>query len=263
MFPHCTASSGEPRRLVVSFHDLTPETQPECEAFLAEARAAGVRRCALLVIPCQRGGHAFTESRRFVHWLRERVAEGHELCVHGFTHAEREPPQGAAGWFFGRLYTEREHEFYAADGPESRARIRAGMALFRQAGLSASGCVAPAWLLSRGALLALAAEGFEYSATINHVHRLAPRARLFAPSLVCSARRPWRRAASVRWLRLWGAVHRRAPLLRLAVHPADLRHAALRNALLRTLTELAQDREPCTYADVVAGLQAGRPLTRI
>jgi predicted deacetylase len=246
---------------VVSFHDLTPDTQPECEWFLEQARAAGVARCALLAIPCRQGGPAFTESRRFVRWLRDRASEGHEVCVHGFTHAERGPPRGPLDWFYGRLYTDREHEFFAADGPEARARVRAGAALFRQAGLPVRGFVAPAWLLSRGARDVLAAEGFEYSATINHIHLLRPHRRLLAPSLVCSARSPWRRHVSIGWLRWWGALQRRRAVLRLAVHPTDLRHDALRRALLASLAGLAARRRPCTYADVACGVRSAAPCT--
>jgi predicted deacetylase len=67
-----------------------------------------------------------------------------------------------------------------------------------------------------------------------------------APTLVWSARSGWRRALSRQWNDGLLRRQRSASLLRLGVHPLDLRHGPVYRYWLQTLQRLLDSRSPCT-----------------
>src|SRR4051794_40564674 len=74
------------RALVISLHDVSPQTRAACAEILAQLAVLGVPRCSLLVIPDHhRRGH-FLADAGCVTWLRVQAAAGHELVMHGYFH---------------------------------------------------------------------------------------------------------------------------------------------------------------------------------
>ena len=71
---------------------------------------------------------------------------------------------------------------------------------------------------------------------------------LWAPSLVYMARNRTGRLLSPRLLDLAQPLQRRAPLVRLGLHPADARHPALMRHMQRTLAALLRQRAAMTKA---------------
>ena len=72
--------------LVVSLHDISPMTRPDCAAILDELRSLGVPAVSLLVIPDHHHkGHMLADAE-FGAWLREQAATGHEIVIHGYHH---------------------------------------------------------------------------------------------------------------------------------------------------------------------------------
>lgn len=241
-------TAAAPRRsLTVSFHDLTPARRALCADWLADMAACGVDRVSLLVVPADGGGPRFDADTHFVAWLREQVARGHELCLHGWTHREAQAPRGAWACLVARHYTAGEGEFYRLPLTEAARRLAAGLAAFQTAGLPVTGFVPPAWLCGDEARAAARAAGLDYLVTWNGLLSLADGRPIAAPVLTYSARARWRRIVSRLWVAIWSDLHAGASRLRVAVHPGDLAHPALRAHQNALIARLARSRTPITY----------------
>ncbi|HLP01638.1 MAG TPA: polysaccharide deacetylase family protein [Opitutaceae bacterium] len=245
------------RKLIVSFHDLHPGSRAQCERFLELCRSIGVTRTTLLVVPRWHGAPACDEDREFAAWLRARVEEGHEACLHAYVHEATEVTGNAVQRAMGKHYTAGEGEFYQIGRDEAERRLREGLRIVRDGcGVPVWGFTAPAWLLSDPAREALCALGFHYTTRWGNVELLHGGVTVDAPVLVWSVRAAWRRLCSRGWVRLWGAWNRRAPVLRVAVHPVDFAHPAIETSVRATIARHLCDRTAACYRDL---LPAGTP----
>lgn len=242
-----------PRRLVVSFHDLHPGSQPACAHFLQGLEALGVTRTSLLVVPRWHGGAPFTEDPEFTAWLREMAGAGHDICLHGFYHRAHDVAGHAVNRIIGRHYTAGEGEYYQIDQATARDRIERGLhILTEEAELPVYGFTPPAWLLSPAGRAALAAAGLHYTTTLGTVDLLQAGMRLRAPTLVYSCRSAWRRVVSRAWVRFWAWANTDAPILRIAAHPCDFDHPSIEASFwARVRAALAEGRVAATYRDLI------------
>jgi len=145
-----------------------------------------------------------------------------------------------------RVYTH-EGEFYGLDERAAGERLAHGLELFRRQQWPLHGFVAPAWLMSEGTRRVLAGSGLTYTSDPGHLYLLPDFTPIVAPGLVWSARSPWRRGVS--WLVNERQLHqsRQAPLLRLGLHPVDMRHEFSRRYWLDVLERMLRDgRTPLT-----------------
>jgi hypothetical protein len=241
------------RRLVVSFHDLHPGSRDVCARFLEQLAGRGVTRASLLVVPRWHGAAAFTGDAAFTRWLKDRAAEGHDICLHGWFHRAGPAPGNAWQRLVSTRYTAGEGEFYRIDRETARERIRDGIAMLAgEAGLPVFGFTPPAWLLSDAGRTALVEAGLSYSTTLGRVDLLRRGASVPAPTIVYSCRSAWRRLVSRLWVRLWATVNADAPVLRIAAHPIDFTHAKIEASLLHRIDRaLASGRTPATYRDML------------
>ena len=239
-----------PRALIVSFHDLHPGSRAACERFLELASKAGVPRQSLLVVPRWHGSPPFHADAGFVRWLHELAAAGHDLCLHGNTHAAEVIRGGPVARLMARFYTNSEGEFYQLTRAEADGKLADGLTCFTRSNLKIHGFTAPAWLLSTDGKEALRQMGFHYNTLFSQVELVQEQRTVPAPTLVFSCRSAWRRFVSIHWTRFWMRVHRDSPVLRLAVHPCDLEHPRILQAVLDLLTRAMTDRRPMTYRDL-------------
>ncbi len=282
------------RKLIVSFHDLHPGSRAQCERFLAMMCELGVARTTLLVVPRWHGAAPCDEDLGFAAWLRERAAEGHEICLHAYVHEATEVTGNAVQRAMGKHYTAGEGEFYQIDAAEAERRLREGLRIVRDGcGVPVWGFTAPAWLLSEGARSALAKLGFHYTTRWGRVELLQPHAggsdaegpvgdrsylpsgqsglrpdapgsarlpagsypgptsTIPAPVLVWSVRAAWRRLCSRGWVRLWGALQRRAPVLRVAVHPVDFSYPTIEASVRAAIARNLRGRTAARYRDLL------------
>ena len=245
------------RALVISLHDVSPQTRAECAEILAELAGLGVKKCSLLVIPDHhRRGHflAYAECRA---WLRAQADAGHELVMHGYHHQRaRREGESARAKLTTRIYTADEGEFFDLDRAAARALVEKARADFRQLGVEPSGFIAPAWLLSVAAEAALRELGCEYTTRLGSVVDL-PSGRVFpSQSLVWSVRSAWRRQVSRAWNALLFQRLAVNPLLRISIHPVDLGHPQIWRQIRGLITRALADREPLTYHDWLARQRA-------
>jgi uncharacterized protein len=243
------------RALCVSIHDVAPATWADCARLLEALAPLGPLPLTLLVVPDYHGlGANLPDWYRRA--LQRRLDLGDELALHGWRHLDDGPsPVGPAEWLRRKVYTAGEGEFSALPVDAARERLAAGRAWFSAQGWPLAGFVAPAWLLGPGAWAALADAPFSYTTTLGAFHTLAPRLCVPAQSIAYSARSRLRRAASLAWNALPSS--RSAPLLRLALHPADAPHPSIVRQALRRLETLLGEREAMTKAQFAARLVEG------
>ncbi len=248
------------RSLIVSFHDLTPDTRHVCEDFLELMSQAGITKTSLLVIPSPEGTGNLTDHEEFVGWLREKQSQGHEICVHGYSHWARKLPASPLKNLIGRFYTDREGEFQALGEEEALKKLKAGTAILRDSGLKFRGFVPPAWLINKAGVAAVAQTCLEYVVRWGSIILLQKNLRIPAPVLAYSSRSRWRRVLSVPWARFWHAVHGKKTILRIAVHPGDLKYCAIRKSIRLHVQRALVDRQQVTYCDLVDALTASKQV---
>ena len=217
---------------MISIHDVAPSTIAEAEEWRALVAEAVDGPASLLLVPRYRGRDSWRAGPARA-WARERASGGDEIVLHGWSHTRADGRDGA--------------ELAGRRPAQVAALIRDGLAELRAAGLSPEGFIAPAYAQPAGAGDQCRQAGLAWWATRASLAWEGGRCRL--PSLGLGASGPARRALSPAAARAAAGALARAPVVRLDLHPADLRHPRLATAgrdLLERL--LAQGRRPVTHA---------------
>ena len=250
------------RALVVSVHDVSPQTRPACARIVDALAALGVPRTSLLVIPDHHHRGHFLADADLCQWLGQRAGEGHEIVTHGYFHERaRRPGESVAQKLATRIYTADEGEFYDLDRATARELVARGVAELQRAGLAPHGFIAPAWLLSAEAQEALRELGVEYTTTLGAVSDLQTGRSWRSQSLVWSVRSGWRRGVSRAWNATLFRRLRRNPLLRVSIHPVDLDHPAIWEQIRHLVASAIADRAPMTYHAWIANQRASQRST--
>lgn len=247
------AASAEQGQVVVSLHDVAPPTWETSAKILRELNRHGVHVCSLLVVPDYHHSGRATDDPKFVDWLRELEAAGHEIVIHGYFH-ERPAKQNETlrARLLTQSYTSGEGEFYDLDYAEALRRITRAREEFAAAGLKPRGFIAPAWLLSAEAERAAGDAEMEYTTRLTTITDLRTQNVFPARSLVYSVRNGWRRVASLAWNRTLAGVQSLNSLVRLGIHPPDIGHAKIWAQIGRLVETFATTRTPTTYRDWIA-----------
>jgi predicted deacetylase len=245
--------------LVVSLHDIAPSKRATNEKIIAQLHRLGVRTCSLLVVPDYHHREPIGQDSSFLAWLRELELDGHEIVIHGFFH-ER-PRQEREGWqtrFITAVYTRGEGEFFDLDYVEASRRITLARDLFRSAGLTPRGFIAPAWLLSPEAERAARDAEMEYTTRLSSIIDLRSGDVFPARSVVYSTHSNWRRVASLCWNAGVFATERTRPLMRISIHPSDHTFPAVWAQLERFITSAMKGRTATTYREWIAERRISR-----
>lgn len=243
----------EMKAVCLVLHDVAPSTWADYQPLVEAVDALGDVPMTWLVVPDFHRHDALDVNPAFRRVLDARVARGDELALHGYYHDDQEPmPNNPRDWFMRRVYTH-EGEFYRLSREAALARLHAGLEMFQRYDWPVQGFVAPAWLMSDGTRQALRELPLSYTSDPQHLYRLPDFSAINAPGLVWSARSAWRRGLSKivseqreqRW--------REASVIRLGLHPVDMRHRFSRDYWLHTLQRLlAEGRVPLTKIDWLA-----------
>ena len=237
-----------PHALVVSVHDVSPQTQAACDAILKDLAAVGLKECSLLVVPDYHGGGNFLEDPAFCEWLKEQDAAGHEIVIHGYYHLRgRRTSEGLRTIFATRIYTADEGEFYDLDAATTTKLVLRARAEFEQLGLKPEGFIAPAWLLSDAAAGVLRDLGCEYTTLLGEVRDLRNAKSYSSQSLVWSVRSAWRRVVSIAWNAVLYRTLASNPLLRISIHPVDVTYTPVWKQIRHFVALAMKDRATFTY----------------
>jgi predicted deacetylase len=212
--------------VAVAIHDVAPATLPECLALMPMLDEVGASPISLLVVPQFHYGVNVADDAAFVAAMNVRRARGDELILHGCFHVDDAPaPTTVRGFLERRVATRAEGEFAALDERQAAWRIARGIELFERQQWPLAGFVPPAWLMSAGTRAALAhcRHAFDYVTVRTGIWHL-PEWRFertanlwYSPDT--SVRRAVSRLAIAHELRR----ARELPLLRISLHPQDVR----------------------------------------
>ncbi|MCU7248426.1 polysaccharide deacetylase family protein [Pseudomonas koreensis] len=241
---------NNPPALLLVLHDVAPCTWADYQPFVEAIDALGGVPLSWLVVPDFHRRNALDTDPTFRQRLSERAARGDELVLHGYFHDDQEPrPSTPKHWLMRRVYTH-EGEFYQLSRETALARLRAGIEMFQRYDWPLHGFVAPAWLMSEGTRLALRELPLSYTSDPQHLYRLPDFTAINAPGLVWSARSAWRRGLSKLVCEQREQRWRHTPVIRLGVHPVDMRHRFSRDYWLHTVERLLNEgRVPMTKID--------------
>ncbi len=240
------------KSLVVSLHDVSPLTQALCENILAQLQELGVRQTSLLVIPNHHRQAPIADDPSFRSWLARKVDADHEPVLHGYFH-QRQRQEGDS--FYSRLtteiYTAGEGEFFDLSDGEASDRLQRGLEDLAFLPRKVAGFIAPAWLLGAGAEAAVQKLGFRYTTRLGGLQIFGRSGEVRSRSLVWSTRANWRSVLSLGWNRGLAIATARESLVRIAIHPPDLRHPAVWRQIRHLVAGMRRGRECVSYERIV------------
>jgi uncharacterized protein len=250
--PATHTAHAQRRALLLSIHDVTPALEGRVRALWELCRARGVVP-ALLVVPNWHGEAPLERAPAFVRWIRTCADLGCELFLHGERHDEHGVRRGWRDAWRAWGRTAREGEFLSLDEAAARERIERGLACLRRLELEPIGFVPPAWLARPGCWRAVDGSGLRLSedARAVHIHGAARRTRVASPVIRWSARTTMRAhgssvVAAARW-----SMQRRAPVVRIALHPGDLAHPRTTRSVAVALDRWLGDRPATAYRSLI------------
>ncbi len=236
------------RLLLASIHDVGPRFAGAVDA-LAERldRHLGAARFAMLVVPDHWGEAPLAADPAYARRLRGWADAGVEMFVHGWSHRDPAP----AG-FAATHMTAGEGEFAALPRAEALARMVRARAVVEDAtGRPAAGFIAPAWLYSDGARAALGDAGFALAEDHFRVWRPVDGAVLARGPVITWASRSRARRLSSRAVAFAGRhVLTSQNVVRIAVHPGDVRAPDIVNSIDRTIAKVRRTHDARRYADL-------------
>jgi predicted deacetylase len=244
--------SPTPQRLLLaSIHDVSPRFESEVDRLMELLGPHVGTRLAMLVVPNHWGDAPIVPGSAFAGRLRNWAEQGIEMFLHGFTHRDEAQYSGAADRMRARFMTASEGEFLGLSSSDAAARIAKGRDLLEDViGRPIDGFVAPAWLYGDGAREALVKSAMPLAEDHLRVWSPATGAELaWGPVITWASRTRTRLLSSL----AAAAALRHAPLevLRIGVHPPDIRHPALVRSIGRTFTAARRKRRPARYGDLL------------
>ena len=240
------------RLLLASIHDVSPRFESEVDRLVDLLRPHVGDRLAMLVVPNHWGNAPLIAGSAFATRVRGWAERGFEMFLHGFFHRDEQRHRDAADRFRARHLTSGEGEFLGLTRREASDRIKAGRTLIEDViGRPVSGFVAPAWLYGDGALEALREERMTLAE--DHFRVWSPmsgQSLAHGPVITWASRTKLRLASSL----IAAATLRRLPMdvMRVGVHPADVRHPRLLRSINETLHVAGASRRPARYSDLLS-----------
>jgi predicted deacetylase len=238
--------------LLASIHDVSPRFESEVERLVDLLHNHVGDSMAMLVVPNHWGNAPLTAGSAFATKLRCWADRGIEMFLHGYFHRDDARHVGGTDRLKARFMTANEGEFMALSREEAAERIADGRKLVEDViGRQVAGFIAPAWLYGSGALAAIADAGMPLAEDHFRVWSPASGEQLARGPVITWASRTKMRLASS--LAAAAALRRFSPtVLRIGVHPPDVRHPALLRSIEKTFATGARKRRPGRYADLLA-----------
>lgn len=215
-------------RFLLSIHDVWPGNYLLVAEYLEQLRAQGARHFALLVVPFYHGQKKMEAEGDFLAWLHQESRAGTEIFLHGYYHLMPERVPGAIfkgrrsawGRWINQAMVNGEAEFCGLGNTDKLELLQNGLATFEKCQLLPLGIVAPTWFglsptASLGSLKVRILESRFF------IFNLENQARKFAPPLA------WNQSIkdepSLVGGRIWLQTLLRLPLIKIALHPGDLK----------------------------------------
>lgn len=246
-------SSPRDRLLLASIHDVSPRFETEVDELLDLLAGHVGNRLAMLVVPNHWGDAPILPGSPFATRLRNWASNGVEMFLHGYYHRDDGGHANSADRLRASFMTAGEGEFLGLSYKQASDRVAKGRALVEEViGRNIDGFIAPAWLYGSGALEALRDASIPLAE--DHLHVWSPatgRQLARGPVITWASRTRMRLVSSL----AAAAALRHAPIdvLRIGVHPPDVRHETLVNSIQKTFSKAAANRRPGRYSDLLDG----------
>lgn len=241
-----------PDRLLASIHDVSPRHEAAVDRLLDEFALAGVHRFAMLVVPDFWREAQIRADTPFARRLRLWADGGIEMFLHGYCHRDESEHRTWQAQMKASGMTAGEGEFLGLDADEARTRILAGRSLIEDVtGRPIAGFVAPAWLYGEGAHSAMAALGIAIAEDHWRVWQpVTGRVLAKSPVITWATRTRTRMISSL----AVAGLARVVPLpriVRIGVHPGDVRVPATRASIAATLARVVRTHRPSHYHNLL------------
>ncbi len=241
------------RRVLVSVHDVAPKYREEIRWLLHQLDAIGARPRSLLVIPFHDGRDDLRRCPELVELLREEVASGSEIVLHGYTHARagrwRGDPITVAR---AALFAREVAEFVSLEWQEQRARLLAGREILEELGLPTHGFCPPGWLHTTELPDLLRELGFPYLVEMLFLLDVRLRRRLVTPWMGFMGTNRGHEELAQLGARLLAPWRTRAELVSVFLHPQGAPRSPVCQRVLRELAqELERGGVPLTYGEAI------------
>ena len=242
-------------QVLVSLHDVTPGHLSRLERAEALLTNAGAHRVAYLLVPDFHRTNPIAGNKLFGAWCAGRRPFQIDWVLHGYDHLEDRThstayADGPVAWMKRALLTSGEGEFLTLPTADQRARLIWGIAAAESIGIAPDAFVAPAWLFNDALLPELSATGFRYTENHRYVIDVRTGVARSCPVITWATSTLARRAGSLvvcpALLRLW----RRAPAIRIAVHPLDFDHPKTVDSIRRVLDAALAVRQCAGHEDL-------------
>ncbi|MFC1654442.1 DUF2334 domain-containing protein [Myxococcota bacterium] len=243
------------RLLTIEIHDVSPAHRAEIDTISRALEQSGIAPTALLVVPAYLDSRGCSwdlrEHRELIEWLRRQEENGVEIIQHGLTHrAPGPPPPGLANAFMYNFFARGLAEFAHLDRAEAQKRLQAGSRILSDCGLFARGFIAPAWQQSEESLHSVRDEGYSFTAFLDKVLPLQNgHGRVISPVLTFDAVHPLIDYPKRTVMRCLEAASAMIPLVRVALHPTDVRGARTLDYIIDRIRALLRHRRPVTYSE--------------
>ena len=240
------------RLLLTSIHDVSPRFESEVDRLLDLLGPHVGSQLAMLVVPNHWGEAPIVPGSPFAHRLRGWAEAGIEMFLHGLTHRDDSNHEGAGAALRAKFMTANEGEFLGLARAEAAYRIIEGRLLVEDViGRPIDGFIAPAWLYGAGAMEALRECAIPVAEDHFRVWSPATGRQLARGPVITWASRTRARLASSLAA---AAALRHAPLevMRIGVHPPDIRHPVLVKSITRTMSVATRRRRAGRYSDLLA-----------
>jgi predicted deacetylase len=242
---------------VVSVHDVAPATADATARWVADLDERQVPATLLIIPSAFGGGPALPQDPALVHYLHAAAGRGHEPSLHGFRH------QGVPGgprWrrTVNQVLARGAGEFWSLTEQQAGELLRAGLEMLAGVDIGVTGFTPPGWLASPGSRQALAELGFRYWTSQLAVHDLGTGTVHRMPALSHRPGGAGERAGAHLMIAAARTFSRLRRPFRIALHPADLEYAGLREATHTAIElALAAGGRPVTYETLLIELGAG------
>lgn len=239
------------KRLLASIHDVSPRFEAQIDALADRLEGhLGAPRFAMLVVPDHWNGAPIAGNTAFATRLRGWADRGIEMFVHGWSHRDDADHVGADA-IRAKQMTAGEGEFLGLSKTDALVRMRRGKVLIEDIiGRPSAGFIAPAWLYSDGAKVALGEAGFALAEDHMRVWRPADDAVLAkGPVITWASRSKPRITSSLAAAWALRKVLQGADTVRIAVHPGDMGVPRLLDSIDRTVRAFGR-HVPSRYADL-------------
>jgi len=225
------------KKLLLSLHDFHPGSHKQIHDQMDFCLTRCPGHASILVIPEYHHGISVESCPQSLQTLNAWQRQGHDLALHGYFHDRTGLPEQS--WWWTRVYTNQEAEFYALKESEAARRLDAGLAMWNRQGWSPLGFVAPGWLYPGRLEGVLKKKGFAYTCRLKELVHLADGTQETAWAGAYSLRSLWRKGAAFLWHPLWKAIWANREVVRLSLHPGDLEVPFVRRQVGVLLEELA------------------------